>query len=168
MRLPRRISRYQTGGNTMLEECCYRVELKTPNRFFCRHLQIRSQNSIVTAQICSDCTKRTTPCETPRPVPPDPDSLISGEPTFFQMVWNVSSSLAAFVSDGAKLVDEETYASRLEVCDSCDHRSGNRCGSCGCLLSLKAAGRAFDCPLGKWTELANTRKPYSPDSPAER
>jgi hypothetical protein len=83
------------------------------------------------------------------------------------MAWNITSSLAAFVTDGAKLVDKEMYAARLEVCDACDQRSGNRCGSCGCLLSLKASGRAFDCPLGKWTELANTRKTHSPDGPAE-
>lgn len=147
----------------MMEECSYRVDLQTRNRFFCRHLHVRSRNNIVTAQFCGDCTKRTTPCDTPRTVPPDPDSLVSKEPTFFQMAWNITSSLAAFVTDGAKLVDKEMYAARLEVCDACDQRSGNRCGSCGCMLSLKAAGRAFECPLNKWPESAKTPQSHSTD-----
>lgn len=146
----------------MLEECGYRMELKTPNRFFCRHVHVRSRNSIVTTQICQSCTLRTTPCDGLRAVPADPNSLISGEPTFYQMAWNVAASLAAFVSDGARLVDGAAYAARLEVCDACDQRSGNRCGSCGCLLALKAAGKAFECPLGKWPESASSQQSHSP------
>lgn len=71
-------------------------------------------------------------------------------PSLPKQAWNLARSLADFVADGCKTVDDATYKVRLEVCDGCDQRNGNRCLKCGCRLSLKAKGRAFRCPLGKW------------------
>ena len=77
------------------------------------------------------------------PVPERPPSLA-------RQAWNLARSLADFVVDGCKTVTREQYQARLEICDGCDHRRNNRCMKCGCRLSLKAQGRAFQCPEGKW------------------
>ncbi len=61
--------------------------------------------------------------------------------------------LADFVCDGFRTASAEAYRQRLEICDGCDQRRGNRCMKCGCRLSLKARGRAFQCPLGKWPDI---------------
>lgn len=71
-------------------------------------------------------------------------------PPLGRQAWNLTRSLAAFVADGCRTVSERQYRRRLETCDGCDRRRGNRCLECGCRLSLKARGRAFACPLGKW------------------
>ena len=73
-------------------------------------------------------------------------------PSLRRQVWNLAASLAAFVADGLRTVDKEEYRQRLEICDRCNRRRGNRCLKCGCRFSLKARGRAFKCPLGKWPE----------------
>ena len=72
--------------------------------------------------------------------------------------WNLTAALAAFVADGLKTVDREQYEQRMTICDDCDKRQGNRCQECGCRLHLKARGRAFKCPLGKWPPV-NSREP---------
>ena len=71
-------------------------------------------------------------------------------PSLARQAWNLARSLADFVADGCKTVTREQYQARLKVCDSCEHRRSNRCMKCGCRLSLKAQGRAFKCPEGKW------------------
>lgn len=74
----------------------------------------------------------------------------SRPPGLPRQAWSLARALADFVADGCQTVDEETYRLRLEICDACDARRGNRCLKCGCRLSLKARGRAFGCPLDKW------------------
>lgn len=39
---------------------------------------------------------------------------------------------------------------RLLICDDCDKREENSCTVCGCYLPVKARGKAWHCPLGKW------------------
>ncbi len=73
-------------------------------------------------------------------------------PPLREQAWNLVRSLADFVADGCKTVSEDQYRQRLEICDGCDQRRGNRCRQCGCRLSLKARGRAFRCPLSKWPD----------------
>jgi hypothetical protein len=75
-------------------------------------------------------------------------------PGLARQAWNLAASLANFVADGCQTVTEQEYKKRLEICDTCDRRRGNRCLECGCRLSLKARGRAFQCPLNKWPEIA--------------
>lgn len=71
-------------------------------------------------------------------------------PSLSRQAWNLARSLADFVADGLRTVTADQYRQRLEICDTCDRRRGNRCMVCGCRLSLKARGRAFRCPLDKW------------------
>jgi hypothetical protein len=63
---------------------------------------------------------------------------------------NLFQSVVAFVGDGCALVDDTEYRQRLETCRACDRRTGKRCTACGCWIALKARGRAFSCPLGRW------------------
>ena len=58
--------------------------------------------------------------------------------------------LNPLVGDGCGIVDDATYQRRLEVCRKCDRLSGNRCAACGCFINVKARGRIFRCPLGRW------------------
>ncbi len=74
-------------------------------------------------------------------------------PPLSRQAWNLAGALADFVADGCKTVSPQQYGSRLEICDGCQLRRGNRCLRCGCRLSLKARGRAFRCPDGKWPEI---------------
>ncbi len=74
-------------------------------------------------------------------------------PPLLRQAWNLAAALTDFVADGCQTVSEEQYRQRLEICDGCDQRRGNRCMKCGCRLSLKARGRAFQCPLGKWPDI---------------
>jgi hypothetical protein len=75
-------------------------------------------------------------------------------PSLAKMGWNIATSLASFVADGCKTVDADEYKRRLEICDKCEHRiaDSNRCTKCGCYLSIKAKGRAFECPENKWPD----------------
>lgn len=72
------------------------------------------------------------------------------KPRMVRQAWNLAQAMSAFVADGFKTLSEDQYRVRLETCDACDRREGSRCTECGCYLRLKARGRAFDCPLGKW------------------
>lgn len=74
-------------------------------------------------------------------------------PSLARRAWNLVGSLAAFVADGLQTVTEAEYRARLEICDACPSRQQNSCVECGCSLALKARGRAFSCPLGKWPEI---------------
>ena len=42
---------------------------------------------------------------------------------------------------------------RLEQCEPCEHRKGNRCNLCGCFINYKAKLKNSECPLGKWSGL---------------
>jgi hypothetical protein len=86
----------------------------------------------------------------PGQVHPAAGELPRDYPKVTTQAWDLAKSLAAFVCDGAKLVSVEEYQARLEICDVCNVRRGNRCVGCGCYLSIKARGRAFRCPRDKW------------------
>lgn len=45
---------------------------------------------------------------------------------------------------------EEAYATRLEVCLSCEKRSEALCMACGCYIELRAAVKGNQCPYRKW------------------
>ena len=72
-------------------------------------------------------------------------------PSLPRQAWNLARAMADFAADGFHTVTAEEYRRRLTICDTCERRRGNRCLVCGCRLALKARGRAFRCPLGKWT-----------------
>ena len=48
------------------------------------------------------------------------------------------------------VVDDAQYRQRLEICRTCDRRTGKRCTACGCWITVKARGRVFRCPIGRW------------------
>lgn len=81
---------------------------------------------------------------------PAQDKAPTSPPSLPRQMWNLTASLAAFAADGLKCVSCEEYAARLAICDACEHRHDNKCKLCGCRLSVKAKGRAFQCPAGKW------------------
>jgi len=76
-------------------------------------------------------------------------------PPIARQAWNLATSLKNFVMDGFKTVTTEQYEERLTICDNCpdEQRIDNRCMACGCNLSLKARGRAFDCPRDYWPKI---------------
>ena len=142
---------------TTLPACDYRVEMASEDLYGCRHTSVRAPGNQVTAEICRGCSMRTVPCDQPRSV-----AEVSGNSdgvSWAQAGWNAAHSAVAFARDRFRTVSEEEYAARTAVCDECDRRSGNRCLECGCRLSLKARGRTFRCPLGKWPELVNSNVP---------
>jgi hypothetical protein len=73
-------------------------------------------------------------------------------PPLSKRAWNLANALASFVADGCKTVSKEEYEARLTVCDTCNLRNGEWCAhsGCGCYRKIKAAGRAWKCPAGKW------------------
>lgn len=48
-------------------------------------------------------------------------------------------------------VDEEEKERRLSICDTCEHKKGNKCNLCGCFLNYKTKLTNSECPLGKWS-----------------
>lgn len=77
-------------------------------------------------------------------------------PSLFRQAWNVAQAILAFV-DNPGFVDAETYRRRLEVCEQClppeGYRINRKCSHCGCIIAVKAAGKAWACPAGKFPAL---------------
>ena len=88
-----------------------------------------------------------------KPTQPSDEVPQRRPPPLLRQAWNLATSLADFVADGCQTVTTQEYRQRLEICDACEQRRGNRCLKCGCRLSLKARGRAFQCPEGKWPDI---------------
>jgi hypothetical protein len=63
-----------------------------------------------------------------------------------QKVKNFSGSMVDFAKDGFAVVDNTEYLRRVAVCQHCPNLQGSVCGLCGCLVNIKAWGRAWDCP----------------------
>ena len=63
-----------------------------------------------------------------------------------------------FPSDKLKEAIIETSASRMEICNNCEHistkhktlRKDVHCTDCGCTLSAKTKCLSCECPLKKW------------------
>lgn len=66
-------------------------------------------------------------------------------------------SLKNFSSSGYKLVSDEIFEERLDICKECpDFNSAiSQCRQCGCLLSIKAKWASEKCPLDKWESKLN-------------
>lgn len=53
--------------------------------------------------------------------------------------------------NGARLIDDMTYKSRLETCGECSFLMyGSTCGSCGCIVKVRALMYDGRCPKKKW------------------
>jgi hypothetical protein len=66
------------------------------------------------------------------------------------LVKNFSREALKFVSAGAPIVEQEEYERRLNICNSCEHIQGNKCGKCGCTMSVKCKWGTAACPIKKW------------------
>lgn len=132
----------EPGGSANETPCPYQVPTNHPQWFYCRHTAVHTPNHLVPLPICETCVARHTPCETPRPE--------SRMPSVARMGWNAAASAVAFLADGLRTVSADVYRQRLEICDQCEYRAHDRCTKCGCNLSLKARGRKFECPDGRW------------------
>ena len=128
---------------TDAEPCVYRLATENSQLFYCRHTDVRTTNNLVPLAVCDTCVVRSTPCESPRPE----DRL----PSLATMSWNAARAVGSFISDGMNTVSRDEYQRRMEICDGCEFRQGDRCTQCGCRLSWKAQGRTFRCPDGRWT-----------------
>lgn len=65
-----------------------------------------------------------------------------------------TTALVQFVKSGGQLLSKEDTKARLDICETCPHRSshllGYRCYACGCFLKVKAKLPNEHCPLRKW------------------
>lgn len=72
------------------------------------------------------------------------------------LVWAFLDAVRDFVADGCNTVSREEYRERLTICQNCPSgaRDFLQCsaakGGCGCLIHVKAIGRAWDCPNCHW------------------
>jgi hypothetical protein len=71
-------------------------------------------------------------------------------PGKWEMMKNLTKTLAESLKDGVPKASEEVYEARLKVCNTCPQRVDNRCGSCGCYLGAKAALETSRCPILMW------------------
>ena len=80
--------------------------------------------------------------------PPTPREL----PPLRNQAVNFLKALARFAGDSFQCVGQEEFDRRVGICMDCElfiRRSG-RCSKCGCCGKLKALGRIWKCPVGKW------------------
>lgn len=135
-----------------LPKCSYRVETEEPMTFFCRHSRVFASDHLVHPGICGMCRMRTVHCDNLRPAP-STKTVSRSRPPLIRQAWNLAQAIRDFSADRFRTVTPEQYAQRMEICEGCTERRGSRCLQCGCNLSLKARGRAFQCPLKKWPEV---------------
>ncbi|MFM8223828.1 MAG: DUF6171 family protein, partial [Planctomycetaceae bacterium] len=86
----------------------------------------------------------------------------AGGPGGARQLWNAARALSQFVADGCQTIPPDEYQERLEICEACDRQRNGRCLECGCWLSLKARGRAWQCPLDKWPRHDSPPNPAAP------
>ena len=75
-------------------------------------------------------------------------------PSMAQKAANFAKASVKHVGSGLKTVSKETKNIRLEICNSCPHKTGAEdnptCNKCGCFLNIKAGWASQACPIGKW------------------
>ena len=94
----------------------------------------------------------------PPPEPRHPDDV--EYPPLRTQVKNFLTAMAQFAGDGFKTTDAETFDRRVAICQACDtfDRAAGRCRECGCYGKLKAKGKVWTCPKGKWPDLTIAQK----------
>jgi hypothetical protein len=77
-------------------------------------------------------------------------------PGTFRKALNFSKALAEHAKDGMRLVDDETWKGRLELCTLCPNRFYDSCGLCGCPVDKKASWASSECPDNppRWGKVA--------------
>lgn len=86
----------------------------------------------------------------------------SGEPRKFppllKQAHNYAKALARHVATGMQTRTDEEVINLLQICETCEHFSEDRCTICGCRLNNsknafvnKLRMKSQSCPEGKWT-----------------
>ena len=73
-------------------------------------------------------------------------------PPLHKQVTSFVTSIARFAADGFRVVDGPEFDRRVAICEACElfiHELG-RCSKCGCFGKVKARGKVWTCPEGKW------------------
>lgn len=71
-------------------------------------------------------------------------------PSLLQQGINFTRTMAKHIMTGSHEVDPDTYRVRLEICGTCESRTDEKCGECGCPLEKKNKLGVSFCDLGKW------------------
>ena len=77
-------------------------------------------------------------------------------PSLFQQAKNLTTSVANWVKDGAKVASEEVLKERMDICKKCEFWDAEafagtgRCKKCGCSTQAKLRMATEKCPEGKW------------------
>lgn len=71
-------------------------------------------------------------------------------PSMARMAVNFSKAMAAHLANGLKAATEEQVNARVDVCTTCEQRTGEHCSVCGCPIEAKASLESSECPLGRW------------------
>jgi uncharacterized paraquat-inducible protein A len=69
------------------------------------------------------------------------------------LVKSFTADLAEFIKQGAPVVSPKEFEERLNICNDCEHKEGDKvpkCGKCGCYLIVKARMKTTACPINKW------------------
>lgn len=77
-------------------------------------------------------------------------------PSFTDMLKGISNTAkdvakGVILGEGV-LVTEETYSSRISICNGCEFfiKEDKRCSQCGCFMEAKARLKKAFCPIHKW------------------
>lgn len=84
------------------------------------------------------------------------------EPGLLRKAANYGKAVAKHVATGRKIVNEEMYQERLEICRGCpsldQEKMVCREKTCGCFVETKARWASQQCPLGKWLPVEDESK----------
>jgi hypothetical protein len=90
------------------------------------------------------------------PVTPD---IQKEYPTVTKMAQTFAESIVQWAKKGFKVVTEEEYNQRLDICKACPVwdgsalNGGGRCRECGCATQAKLKIATERCPLDKWVQI---------------
>lgn len=140
-----------------LPDCEFRALIEDSTLYVCQHNRVRASNGIVSADVCLSCSVRTL-TTIPSEVHDRQVAQRQSIPNIARRAWSLANSVSDFIADGCRTLTPSEFEARLAICDACEFRKGNSCTKCGCKLSLKARGRAFSCPIGKWPEIKTKRE----------
>jgi len=82
--------------------------------------------------------------------------LNKDEPSLAEKAKSLASSVSSFAASGFKTATQEQFATRLEICSSCEFwvKEGfggtGKCNKCGCSTQAKLRMASAKCPVDKW------------------
>lgn len=66
-----------------------------------------------------------------------------------KLIFRFIKALTKYILFGQD-VSDDIRKHRLELCMSCEHLKGKRCGECGCFVKPKTRMSTEECVKGKW------------------